>query len=370
MQWGVEMKKISLAVLMILLSANVFADNPKKTKSEKYKEELATQLKADSVRVVFTPDTVLSAVTNLFPVSLPTQQTLIPEMNEDMSDDEISEKAEQMLKLYDRVIDEKGAVSADDLFKLCVEMGITNVNICNDQFIKPMLEMDEYVNSKEFDSFFKEQYNGYAMNQACTPPESDFKDFGVYDVPNMVCTTGKYAQTDPAFEKAMITKFRLEGGCTDTQSDGCGRTCFGVCGKYHPEVKNPNFSRADAEKIAHDIYVSNKINLLPDAIRGDVFMALWGTGQPKKSIGYLQEILGVPQTNIVDFATINAARTYNGNLRKRFLARRWRALEKNKTFSGGWAKGILVYIANGCHTQPKTPLLRNSVTVKECGKYK
>ncbi len=191
-------------------------------------------------------------------------------------------------------------------------------------------------------------YDGSRTGQPCTKPT---KNAGVYT--NEILTTGRYATISPAFEKAMITKFRTEGGCGEHPADPAGYTCYGVSSKYFPQVKDPNFSRADAEDIAYNsFFKKHNIDKLPDAISGDVFMALWGTGSKQRSIGLLQELLGVEKTGIIDDATINAARNYKGDdLRSKFLDRR-EAEFRNATpdFRQGLANGLDVYRANGCHT--------------------
>lgn len=275
-----------------------------------------------------------------------------------------------------------GYMSVDDLFYICVKaMGQSGLDKngkfnqnwqktawvrCKNSFILPLLDL---VDEEMFiDESVVEVYDGTRFYQKCTDPAYAKPE---EDVLNMVCTTGKYKDIDPAFEKAMITKFRLEGGCKDVH-DKNGMTCFGVASKWNKEVseKYPNFTRADAEKIAHDRYYTQyKIDALPDAIRGDVFMALWGTGNSEKSIGLLQDILGVKRNKIVDIDTVQAAERYRGNLRKRFLKARWELQKDNDDFSNGWAKAFMVYIKNGCHTKTETPLLRTRETMDECKKY-
>lgn len=190
------------------------------------------------------------------------------------------------------------------------------------------------------------KYDGTKIGQKCTPPS---KQTGVFK--NDILTTGTYAAY-PAFEKAMITKFRTEGGCVDHPADAGGYTCYGVSSKVFPEVRNPGFSRADAEKIAFERFFKKPhFDKLPDAISGDIFMAYWGTGKASKSVGLLQEILGVPKTNVVDDVTINAAINYTGDLRTQFLDAREKTFRSGqKEFKTGWLNALELYRANGCHT--------------------
>ncbi len=191
-------------------------------------------------------------------------------------------------------------------------------------------------------------YDGSRIGMACTKPSSSGGTFK-----SDILTTGRYASVSPAFEKAMITKFRTEGGCGAHPEDPGGYTCFGVSSRFFPAAKRPGFSRANAEDIAYNsFWKKHNIDKLPDAISGDVFMALWGTGSKKNSIGLLQDLLGVKKTGIVDNATITAAKNYTGSdLRTRFLDRREAQFRQGKkTFRRGWLNGLNLYRANGCHT--------------------
>ena len=190
-------------------------------------------------------------------------------------------------------------------------------------------------------------YDGTKIGGKCTKPSASGGTFK-----SDILTTGRYASISPAFEKAMITKFRTEGGCASHPEDRCGYTCFGVCAKYFPQVRNPGFSRAHAEDIAYNsFWKKHNIDKLPDAISGDVFMALWGTGSRPASIGLLQKILGVQQTNVIDAQTINAAKNYKGDLRTQFLNARGERFSRGQTaFRRGWLNGLQLYRANGCHT--------------------
>jgi lysozyme family protein len=189
-------------------------------------------------------------------------------------------------------------------------------------------------------------YDGSKIGRACTPPSTSGGTFT-----NKILTTGRYKKY-PAFEKAMITKFRTEGTCGELPGDAGGYTCYGVSSKFFPQVKNKNFSRADAEDIAYNsFWHKHKIDKLPDAISGDVFMALWGTGSTKESIGVLQRLLGVEQTKVVDAATINAAKNYQGDLRTQYLNEGEKFFKRaNPTFRQGWLNALKLYRANGCHT--------------------
>ena len=200
--------------------------------------------------------------------------------------------------------------------------------------------------------YVEPEYDGTKIGGPCTKASASGGTF----VSN-VYVTGRYAD-HPAFEKAMITKFRTEGGCGSHPEDANGLTCYGVSSRYFPQVKKPGFSRADAEDIAWNAFWKrHNIGKLPDAISGDVFMALWGTGSKKKSIGKLQEMLGLENTGVVDDATVEAAKNYKGDLRTQYLDYRERMFRNgNPTFRRGWLNGLALYRPNGCHTIVDKPL--------------
>ena len=270
---------------------------------------------------------------------------------------------------YDMLAEKNnGYFSLTELFYVClqsfIDKPINAWNACKRDFIVPLLmESDEL---SFIDDVIVEAYDGHSFNQPCRPPETEPAKGGL--VRNAICTTGYYEDIDPAFEKAMITKFRTEGGCAYV-NDGNGKTCYGVAGRVHPEVYRKDFSRADAERIGYTHYYTKyNIDKLPDAIRGDVFMAVWGTGSASRSIKLLQKVMGIYQSGEIDEETISAAENYAGNLRKEFLKARWNNMKHNGNFSNGWAKAFIVYLKNGCHTVPSIPLERNEETVAECKK--
>ena len=82
----------------------------------------------------------------------------------------------------------------------------------------------------------------------CTPPQRS----NVFS--NTILTSGQYRQSDPAFEKTMITTFRAEGGCSNHPNDSGGYTCYGISQNNNPGIDVRNITRADAENIAHQKY--------------------------------------------------------------------------------------------------------------------
>jgi lysozyme family protein len=264
-----------------------------------------------------------------------------PDVNIDVAVQEIN-------RLY------RGRFSVNDLFFICLiayekkSISVETIDemwpICVKEFISPLVEKAKQTNV--LDDIVLERYDGSRSNQECTP------SVHVDGISDIICASGNYA-FDPAFEKAMITKFRSEGGCKDV-GDGNGVTCFGVGAKHWPVVNNCNFSRWHAEEIGYKhYYKKHDVNLLPDAIRGDVFMGIWGTGKPDIVIKWLQDVLGVPKTGKIDDETVRASKSYQGNLRKEFLRKRltnMRSLEDFEKYGNGWTKSIYFYLKNGCHS--------------------
>ena len=224
----------------------------------------------------------------------------------------------------------------------------------NDSFFTPLVNILADVSFIE--NAVTEEYDGHKTD-TCTPSIYT----GQNNESKAICTTERYV-TDPAFQKAMDTKFRLEGGCAPVKDGNCF-TCYGVGAKWNNEVaqlKNDNsdmfFNMSDAEKIAYDKYYypkakpAQQIKRLPPAISGDVFMAKWGSGNASQSIGLLQEILGVKADGMIGNQTIVAAQEYRGDLRKLFLQKRWLTMKNNKSFADGWRKAFNVYLKNGCYS--------------------
>ena len=195
--------------------------------------------------------------------------------------------------------------------------------------------------------------NNYVTGGSCYPAVKD-KHFV-----NKILTTGKYEQISPAFEKALITVFRKEGGCGIIKNDTGGYTCFGITSRYYPQVKNPGFSRADAEEIYYNNYWKNHhIYRLPDVISGDIFLAGIGSG-PQSAIKQFSNFLGIKSTPYINEEMINAVNNYNGDIHNRWLDYRAKYLEKvtrdtyNGTVAQGYRNAIILKRKNGCHVRPE-----------------
>lgn len=200
--------------------------------------------------------------------------------------------------------------------------------------------------------------NNNSFNGPCTPPQrSDH-------FPNKILTTGQYAKSDPAFEKAMITVFRTEGECSNDPDDAGGYTCYGISQNANPEINVRNITRADAERIAHNKYYTQfNINQLPDNSRGNVFMMGWGAGQTT-AIRHFCKFLKIPERDKIDSSVVNAATNYQGDIHNDFLDQQQQFYidiskrGNNKKFLKGWMNRVKLMRENGCHTPTTDSITR------------
>ena len=200
--------------------------------------------------------------------------------------------------------------------------------------------------------------NPTVRNGPCTPPQRS-KHFL-----NKILTSGKYAQSDPAFEKIMITTFRAEGDCGHDKDDSGGYTCYGISQNNNPDVNVRNLTRADAEDIANrKYYRQHGIEKLPDYVRGDVFTFGWASG-PVTGIKHFCRVLKIPERNKIDDEIARAAETYNGDLHNDYLDDMQQYFVQvskrgnNKKFLKGWMNRVKLTRENGCHEPTTDPLTR------------
>lgn len=183
---------------------------------------------------------------------------------------------------------------------------------------------------------------------------------------NQILTSGQYETVSPAFEKALITVFRKEGGCGTIKNDPCGYTCYGL--GSGPKCMNMDVSkltRKDAETVYYDRFW-NKYNFgkLPDVIAGDIFLASMGSGACT-AIQQFRQFLGLSKNCKIDDAVVAAAENYQGDIhnkwldvRKAFLTEVAARRYANKVLKG-WMNSIQLKRENGCHVVPSDPLYRN-----------
>lgn len=182
---------------------------------------------------------------------------------------------------------------------------------------------------------------------------------------NTVLTSGQYEHVSPAFEKALITLFRKEGGCGTIPNDPCGYTCYGL--GSGPQCMNMDVSkltRKDAETVYYDRFW-NKYHFerLPDVISGELFMSAAGAGVCT-SIQQFRQFLGLNKNCKIDDDLVAAVKNYNGDIlndwldvRKQFLTNVAQRRYANSVLTG-WLNGIEFRRENGCHVVPTEPLYR------------
>lgn len=195
-------------------------------------------------------------------------------------------------------------------------------------------------------------------NGPCTPPQRS----NVFS--NKILTSGQYQQSDPAFEKTMITTFRAEGGCGNHPNDSGGYTCYGISQNNNPEVDVRNITRADAENIAHrKYYTKYGFDKLPDYIRSDVFTFGWASG-PVTAIHNLCRVLGIPERNKIDSEIVMATENYNGDLHNDYLDAMQQYFIKcakkpgQDVFLTGWMNRVKFTRENSCHYPTTDPIYR------------
>lgn len=195
-------------------------------------------------------------------------------------------------------------------------------------------------------------------NGPCTPPQRS----NVFV--NKILTSGQYRQSDPAFEKTMITTFRAEGGCGNHPNDSGGYTCYGISQNNNPDVDVRNITRADAENIAHrKYYTQHGFEKLPDYIRSDVFTFGWASG-PVTAVRNLCRVLGIPERDKIDSEIVMATENYQGDLHNDYLDAMQQYFEKcaqkpgQEVFLNGWMNRVKLTRENSCHYPTTDPIFR------------
>jgi len=204
------------------------------------------------------------------------------------------------------------------------------------------------------------KYNLKTHNGGCTPPERSTR------WRNNIQTSGHYQNSNPAFEKFMITAFRKEGDCVNDPNNRGGYTCFGCAseGLCHG-IDMRNITRARVEDLAFQkIYKANHVDKLPDAFRGYAMWGLWGSGN-KTGIKLFQRALGVPITYKIDNTTIRAAEQYTGDFayaytttHEQFYRDIVKADPSQNRFLRGWLNSLELLRPSGCHVVPTNQIYR------------
>ncbi len=204
------------------------------------------------------------------------------------------------------------------------------------------------------------KYNLKTHNGGCTPPEHN------HHWGDKILTSGRYAQSDPAFEKFMITSFRKEGSCGSHPNDHGGYTCYGCASNgLCAGIDMKNITRSKVEDLYYtNVYTAHNVNKLPDAFRGYLLWGMSGSGSIT-GIKQFQAALGVEQSGKIDDATIYAAEHFVGdfadvytNNREQFYLNIVARDASQDVFLNGWLNGLQLLRPSGCHVVPTNPIYR------------
>ena len=195
----------------------------------------------------------------------------------------------------------------------------------------------------------------------CTTPQKGSDYFC-----NDICTSGKYADTNPAFEKATSGTLRVEGGFAPFSQARGGDTKYGITKKYNPDVDIENLTPEGAQDIMYETYYSQQhIYKLPDYVRGTVFDMNFMS--PKFTWPTLCKRLGAKCEDYVTDEMAELAENYPGDLVKDLLDDYQIFFEEAATrgddgpsLKQGWLNRVKLLRTNGCHypTKPEEALYR------------
>ena len=212
-----------------------------------------------------------------------------------------------------------------------------------------------------YDEFDRPVYaSKTAHNQPCTPPKKD-NNFS-----NILINSGKWAESDPAFEKATSGTLRVEGGFAPFSQARGGDTKYGITKKYNPDVDIENLTPEGAQDIMYETYYSQQhIYKLPDYVRGTVFDMNFMS--PKFTWPTLCKRLGAKCEDYVTDEMAELAEKYPGDLVKDLLDDYQIFFEEAATrgddgpsLKQGWLNRVKLLRTNGCHypTKPEEALYR------------
>ena len=240
---------------------------------------------------------------------------------------------------------------------------------CKDTFAKEMIEHVRIIQDIVYKTAIVD-YNTF--NQQCTPP---LTYAATKDVRDIYCSAHKHDNDDPAFEKAWVTRLRIEGATCRNLNDGQNLTCFGIGAKGHPLVdEKEDFSIWDAYDIAYNDYYKNwNFQKLPDSLRGDFFMIAFHSGNALGTTKRVKRIVGMNADNgQVNDELVEKIKNYTGHdLRHQIYVKYWEWLQTTTNASkyrDGWAKALMLTMENSCHspTPEDRALEENDKTKKVC----
>ena len=269
----------------------------------------------------------------------------LAELNAQQQKDATSLSKEEYCKKYP--LDQERCNPTEQTYQYVVDIGSLQESVAAGQFNGQTIGGTSVVQSNS------------VVGGACYPASKD----NVFR--NKVMTTGQYEKISPAFEKAMITIFRKEGACGTILGDKCGYTCYGLgSGPACMNMDVSKLTRADAERIYYERWWKpNNLELLPDVISGDVFMACIASGA-KTAISQFRKFLNLPNGYKIDNEVVEAVKNYNGDIhndwmdvRQAFLVKVAATRYKNSVLTG-WMNAVKLVRENGCHVVPKNPIYR------------
>lgn len=293
---------------------------------------------------------------------------------------------------YDELASEKdGYLSAQDFYWICkagwvapmwqriaegikyLVLGVNNNaelwTRCKDTFATEMIEHVRIIQDIVYKTAIVD-YNTF--NQQCTAP---LTYVATKDVADIYCSAHKHDNDDPAFEKAWVTRLRIEGATCIDLNDGQSLTCFGIGSTANPEVKTQeDFSIWDAYDIAYNRYYKNwNFQKLPDSLRGDFFMIAFHSGNAMGTTERVHNIVGTKKpSKFVTDELVEKIKNYTGHdLRHQIYVKYWEWLQsRDKTgkYRDGWAKGLMLTMENSCRspTPEDRALEENDKTTKDC----
>lgn len=149
-----------------------------------------------------------------------------------------------------------------------------------------------------------------------------------------------------------------EGGYVNDPNDPGGETKFGISKKAHPNVDIKNLTREGALAIYKSEYVEKPgfLQVSDDKLREQLVDFGVNSG-PKRAISFLQELLEVPVTGVLDGTTLatlwglsplalSLLRVALAGLRAKFLDQLTDGSPKMKKFEEGLESRALSFIEN------------------------
>ena len=213
------------------------------------------------------------------------------------------------------------------------------------------------------DEFGRNVYaNRTITDGPCTMPRADT------NFTNNLINSGRWAESDPAFEKATSGTLRVEGGYEEFPEELGGPTKYGISEVHNPRVDVKNLTPDGAQDIMREkYYLQKNINKLPDYVRGTFFDMHFMN--PQYAFTSLCARLGVTYQSTITDDIAQKAKEYSGDLNNDLLddyQEFFNAAAKDEPdgydLLQGWTNRVNLMRTNGCHypTEPDKALRRPS----------